>query len=43
MNGTYHRFELIEFEHKDILEMYLNDTEYGYDDNKPQLCFAFEI
>jgi len=25
------------------MEMYLNDTEYGYDDNKPQLCFAFEI
>ena len=39
----FHNFTFMEFEHRDLLDLYLEHPDYAIDEVRPGLCFAFEI
>lgn len=39
----FHNYTFLEFEHRDLLELYLEHPDYAIDPERPGLCFAFEI
>ena len=40
---VFHNFTYQEFEHRDLLDFYIEHPNYGLEEERPGLCFAFEI
>jgi len=39
----FHEFTLVEFENDRLLDYYIEHPNYGISDNRPAICFGFEI
>ena len=39
----FHNYTFVEFEKAEIMDLYLEHPDYAIAENRPGLCFAFEI
>ena len=39
----FHNFTLVKFDNAELLNFYVEHPDYGISDNRPGMCFAFEI
>ena len=39
----FHNFTLVEFSNAELLNFYLEHPDYGIAENRPPICFGFEI
>jgi hypothetical protein len=40
---VYHPYKILKFNTKQEIWDYVRDPQYTYDDNKPGICFGFDI